>query len=137
MKLMEPGEQIALACPSEATLTLAQERLKPLVQNDGDDNKWLVDGLKTGRYKTREVQVEGLPFYVFYVSNTDSNFLNVNACAFVGDKQRPEIMVAGAERIARELGCVGVVFTTSRRGLAEIALSNGYATRGVTLAKKL
>jgi hypothetical protein len=139
MKLMTVGEMISLAVPSEETLTVAQDRLRPLTAETAGTLDGLAEGLKASppRYKTREVQLDGKPYYVFFFSVTGQNLLEVNYSVFVGEKRQNDkwLWCLGAEMIARELNCRGITFVSKRRGHIEQGLNGGYEMDGVKMSK--
>jgi len=126
---------LALATPSEASLSLAQKRLAP-TGNRFYDADWLSSGLAKKFYRARELQRNGKPLYVAFYHIDDQNFLSANAGAFVGDgKADPHFWAKGLEMLALEEKCRGVRFQTARRGLVEKALADGYEIEGVMVVR--
>lgn len=136
MKIMTVGEMLSLSVPDESSLTVAQERLRPITA-DGSGLDWIADGLRAGSLKVREAQVNGKPRYVYFWSLTKDNFLEVNASVFVGEDGQNDkwLWCLGAEMIARELNCRGIILTTARRGHVEQCLRGGYSVVGLRMSK--
>lgn len=136
MILMTTARLIAVACQDEATLSVADRRLFPLLREAGLTDDFLSRGLKAGRYQSREIQCDGRPLYVVYFAVGDKTIYYA-AGASVSDEQRPDLLFEGLEIIARQCGCDRIVFNTKRAGLVRLAVDTGYETRGVALEKIL
>ena len=129
-------EQIVTFLPVDLDAVAdSQRRLAPVV-GDLADADWLTRGVTQGLYSVRDIALGGDPAYRYFYQVNDHNQLYLAAVLALGAPDFA-LCVWGAERIAADLGCVGVVFHTQRRGLVKRGLEFGYKTAGIVLVKKL
>jgi hypothetical protein len=114
----------------------SQRRLAPIV-GDLADADWLTRGVAQGLYSVRDVELGGHPIYRFFFQVNDHNQLYIAAALALGAPDFTSCVFWGAERLAHDLGCVGITFNTQRRGLIKLGLDFGYKTAGIVLVKKL
>ena len=136
MKLMDTEQLIVCACDDERLLSAADNRLLPIVREAGLSDDFLSKGLKSGKYKSREIRLEGLPLYVLYFCVGDKTCYFV-AGAAVSDEQRPDLLFPAFEIIARQNGCDRIVINTKRGGFVRLATQHSFHARGVALEKIL
>lgn len=134
MKLMDIEKMTVTACTDETLLSAADQRLLPIVREAGLSDDFLSAGLKSGRYKSREIQLDHRPVYVLYFFIGDKTAYFV-AGAAVSDQHRPDLIFEAFEIIKREFGCNRIVFNTKRAGLVKMADERGWISRGVTMEK--
>ena len=136
MRLMNTEALIVCACDDETLLSAADNRLLPVVREAGLSDDFLSASLKSGRYKSREIRLEGRTLYVLYFFVGDRTCYFV-AGASVSDEKRPDLLFPAFEIIARQHNCDRIVMNTKRAGLVRLAVSRSFAARGVALEKLL
>jgi hypothetical protein len=134
---MNEGEMLEVCeATKESRLALA-DRMAPL--RDGKPAQWLADGVESGRYKISEVRVDGKPVAVFWWWFSGGNRAlvgNAGASLQSGGDVCGHLL-AGMEKLAKELGAHSVQFQTARRGLVEKAGALGYVPEGIVMTKLL
>lgn len=136
MKFMDTEALIVCACVDELMLSAADDRLLPVVREAGLSDDFLSCGLKAGKYKTREVRLEGRTLYVLYFFIGDRTCFFV-AGATVSDEHRPDLLFPAFEIIARQNGCDRIVINTKRAGFVRLATQHSFHARGVILERLL
>ena len=129
-------EQIVTFLPVELDAVADSQRQLAPVVGDLADADWLTRGVSQGVYSVRDIALGGDPAYRYFYQVNDHNQLYLAAVLALGAADFA-LCVWGAERLASDLGCVGITFNTQRRGLIERALEYGYTIGGIVLVKKL
>ena len=121
---------------SQASRAALADRMAPL--HHGKPAAWLQEGVDNGRYKISEVRVDGKPVAVFWWwFSTGNRALVGNAGASLSGDDVLCFLLAGMEKLARELGALSVQFQTARRGLVAKSGKLGYVPEGIVMTKVL
>ena len=137
MKLLDTEGLIEFGeCQDDQLLSAADNRLLPVIREAGLSDDFLSAGVKSGKYKTREIRLAGQPLYVLFYCVGDKTCFFV-AGAAVSDEHRPDLLFPAFEMIARENGCDRIVINTKRAGFVRLATLHSFQARGVILEKLL
>lgn len=126
---------VEISTIDDAAIDDAQARLAPVV-GDICQRDWLRYGMREGFYQAREIRRDGVAQYRYFFHVNDQNYLNVNASVFVGQgKPDPWLWLMGADIIAREKKCRGIVAMSNRRGHVEQCRRAGFKILGVAMER--
>lgn len=148
MKVMTPTDCLDFVEGLSADDATWTEHRLARAMTDGEPG-WLTDGLARGVYHVTTTHLNGHQLYRYVWHRNDQGRLHVNASLYVGDPGLVQAMnaagkagndwlwIIGAEFIARQQNCCGIVFESQRRGHLEQAMRAGFKTAGVRMIKDL
>lgn len=126
---------ISLLPPSEEHLATAVEAFESVAPIQAYSKGFLAKATKLGLYKAVEIQHEGEPYLIMWVSVSQDKGLWVHACQQLKPFSVDLVFVA-AEMMKREYGYKYIRFMTFRGGLVRTAKKHGYIVEGVVLSKR-
>jgi hypothetical protein len=141
VKLLTDEKLISLVESSGEIRAMAEQNLAALSRSIGKDSvESIYAEVVAGKLCETVVQNEGRAAYVIFWFKSEwhgKSGLNITCAVSVCIANDLQILVLGAEKLARQIGAEFITFHTRRLGLIERARKYGYECGNIELVKML